>query len=67
MSRGTQHLPLRIDPETLARIDAEVERQNRTRAGEPYSRSTWIRQAIRERLDKLERGRRPAGPAEQAG
>lgn len=58
MSRGTPLTPLRLSAELLDRIDAEVERQNRTRAEEPYNRTSWIRQAIEERLAKLERGRK---------
>lgn len=57
MSRGTPLTPLRLSTELLARIDAEVARQNETRIGEPYNRTSWIRQAIEERLAKLARGR----------
>jgi hypothetical protein len=41
----------------LARIDAEIEKNNERRTEEPYDRASWIRQAIEERLLHLERSR----------
>jgi hypothetical protein len=58
MSRGSPVVLLRLPPALLVALDAEVERQNATRVDEPYDRSGWVRQAIRERLAKLGRGRR---------
>lgn len=61
MSLGSPQVILRVPQHLLDRIDEEVWRQNASRAGEPYDRSSWIRQAITERLAKLERGRKPTG------
>jgi hypothetical protein len=58
MSRGTPLTPIRLSADLVALIDAEVARQNATRADPPYNRSSWIRQAIQQRLDHLARARR---------
>jgi hypothetical protein len=58
MSRGNPITLLRLPPDLLRLIDEEVIRQNAFRPGEPYTRSSWIRQALKERLDHLARARR---------
>jgi hypothetical protein len=58
MSRGTRHTPLRLSADLLDRIDREIEFTNERRAGEPFTRSAWIRQAIEEKLAHSERSRR---------
>lgn len=58
MSRGTKHTILRLAPELLARIHEAIDQNNSRRADEPYNLTSWIRQAIEERLAKLERGRK---------
>lgn len=60
MSRGTKITPLRLSPELLSRIHAAIDSNNMRRSEEPYDLTGWIRQAIEERLAKLERGRKSA-------
>lgn len=58
MSKGNPKVVLRLTPELLAQVHSAIERNNLTRTDEPYDVSEWIRQAIRERLDKQERSRK---------
>lgn len=71
MGRGTTITPLRLSTAMLDRIRAAIDSNNKRRSDEPYDLSMWIRQAIEERLAKLERGRKdakqPAKPAEADG
>ncbi len=57
MSKGSPIVPVRILPDLLAEMDAEVARLNTRRAAEPWNRTAFIVAAINERLDKLSRGR----------
>lgn len=71
MSRGTRITPLRLSDELLERIQAAIDSNNARRGNKPYNVTSWIRMAIEERLDKLERGRKgraaKKAPAEAAG
>lgn len=59
MSKGSPFVAIRVPADLLAALDASVESCNHSRTEEPYDRSAWIRVAIRERLAKLARGRKP--------
>lgn len=70
--RGKRIIPIRLADELVEQIDQAIASNNDRRADAPYDRTAWIIQAIKERLDKLARGRkaakRKAGPAgDQAG
>jgi hypothetical protein len=68
MSKGTRITPLRIPPDLLALIDESIVSNNAWRVDEEYNRTTWIIQAIKERLAKLARARRHRRTSsEQAG
>jgi hypothetical protein len=71
MSKGSPVVPVRIPAELLAVIDATVSRVNVKTRGEPYTRSSWILAAIRDRLAHMERAKKPrrraAGPARSEG
>lgn len=58
MSRGTPITPLRLPRDLVEQIDRAIAQNNRTRFGEPWNRTSWIVQAIKERLAKQERSRR---------
>lgn len=52
MSKGTPITCVRIPPDMLAQVDALVERSITHAAEEPWTRTSWIVQAIREKLAK---------------
>lgn len=69
-TRGTRITPLRLKPDLVAQIKAAYAAANLTRREEPYNLTSWIVQAITEKLAKLERGRKPrhrAGGVGQGG
>ncbi len=49
---------LRLPPDLLARVEVAIASANQRRTEEEYNVQGWIRQAIEEKLAKLERGRR---------
>jgi len=51
------YLPMRIDNELVKAIDMQIARHNRRKNAEPITRSSWIRDAIRERLTHLRRAK----------
>lgn len=57
-SKGTRITPLRLSDELLDRIHASIASNNGRRREEEYNLTSWIRQAIEERLAKLERSRK---------
>lgn len=61
MSKGNPKIIIRVSPDTLAKIREAIDSNNVRRGAEPYDLSGWIRQAIEERLAKLERGRKGSG------
>lgn len=56
MSKGSQIVPVRIEPALLAEIDAAVRRS--MDSFDPHTRSSWILSAIREKLAHQRRGKR---------
>ena len=64
MNRGNRIVGVRLEPDLLEQLTAAIESNNAARKGPPYSLSSWIRQAILERLDKQRRARsKKGGPA----
>jgi hypothetical protein len=59
MSAGSQIIPVRLAAELLDDMDEAIAAANCSRRAEPYTRSSWLRAVVREKLAKLERGRRP--------
>lgn len=57
MSKGSQVIPVRLGDELLRELDKEIQKQNRTRHDEPYTRSSWIRKALADRFAHLSRSR----------
>lgn len=70
MSRGSPIIRVRVPAELLARIEAKVLRSQDSK-DEPYTLSSWIISAIREKLGKHARsnkgrpGRRQKGGADE--
>lgn len=58
MSKGNPIIKLRVTPELLDRIRKAIDQNNERRGDQPYDLSGWLRQAVEERLDKLERARK---------
>ena len=61
MSKGSPIIPIRFPQELLAQVDKEVARAERTRPGEPWTRSSFVLAAVRAFLAKRERSRRGGG------
>lgn len=57
MAKGSPIIKTRVSPELLERIYTAIDMNNSRRKDEPYDLSGWLRQAIEERLAKLERSR----------
>lgn len=57
--RGTKITTLRIPAELRKRIEAAMISANRTRKDQPYTTTAWIIAALMEKLDHLQRSRRP--------
>jgi hypothetical protein len=57
-NKGSPTVTLRFEPELLALLDAEIDRTSGRRKGPPYTRSTWMRQAV---IDKLRHAARSRG------
>jgi hypothetical protein len=55
MSRGSPLLTVRIPAELLVLIDQAVARSKDTRAAGPWTRSSFVVQAIEEKLGKMAR------------
>lgn len=58
MSKGSPIVPVRIPIDLLEAIDREIGAVNVRRTKEPYYRSSFILDAVREKLDKYARGRK---------
>jgi hypothetical protein len=50
MSKGSPLIALRLPGETLAMLDQLIEKNNRSKRGEPWTRSSWLRDCI---IDKV--------------
>lgn len=59
MSKGSPVIPCRFPADLLAQVDQTIRRSQDTRAGEPWNRTTFILQAVRDKLNHMERSRRP--------
>ena len=57
MSKGSPIVPIRVPAELLVEVDRYVSESADSRKGEPWSRSSFIVTAIRDKLFHLERGR----------
>jgi hypothetical protein len=57
MSKGSPVIPLRVPPEVLALVDGAVERSQTARRAGGWSRSSFILEAITEKLAKMKRSR----------
>jgi len=55
MSKGNVIVPIRIPPTELAAIDEQIKRSLGKRKAGDYNRTSWIIQAIREKLNHLAR------------
>lgn len=58
MSKGSRVVPVRMPDELMEEIMAYIVRRNWATMTEPYSLSTFIRKAIREKLDHAKRSSR---------
>ena len=58
MSKGSRIVPVRVPDELLVRLSAAVERSARTRFDGPWSVSEFVRSAIEDKLQHMERSRR---------
>lgn len=61
MSKGNDRYTVRIGPELITEMEEVIARTHLTRNDQPWTSSDFIRVAIREKLDKMERGRKPYG------
>ena len=58
MSKGSRIVPIRIPAELESRILIAIDVRNKHSSEEPFSMSEWIRKAIMEKLDHLERSKK---------
>jgi len=58
MSKGTPIVTLRVSNELRNRINESIASANYYTKIEPYTLSSWILHAVKEKLDKIERGRK---------
>ncbi len=58
-TKGNPVLGCRVSRTLLARLEAQLQLSAIWRRGEQWTRATFIESAIREKLDKMARGRRP--------
>lgn len=67
MSRGTKVIPVRLAQELLDLIDREIEIRARHATVEPWTRSDFIRSAIREKVrhKRASRGERKNAPSKK--
>jgi hypothetical protein len=55
MSKGNPKIQIRLTVDDLALIESSIHSANLRRPDVPYDVSSWVRHAIREKLDKLRR------------
>lgn len=59
MSKGNKVVPVRFTPEELQAIAEAIESANDHTRDEPYTVSSWIRKAVKDKLAHLSRSKRP--------
>jgi hypothetical protein len=59
MSKGTKVYPVRLDPGLMEDVEITIERRNMMTREAPWTLSDFLRIAIREKIRKMERCRRP--------
>jgi len=64
MSKGNPIVQIRLTAETISRIESIIHLSNMRRKDAPYDLSSWIRHAIKEKLDKLARSKKAPSSAE---
>lgn len=57
MSKGSPIIPIRIPAEVLASMDLTIVQRNTYTHNEPWSRSSFIISAIKDKIAKMERSR----------
>lgn len=67
MSKGNRMIGVRVSDEEYQELLAQLAMTNKTTWGEPYTLSAWVRTAIREKLAKMARGRKPRKKKEETG
>ena len=65
MSKGSKVVPVRIEAELLAMIDLLILRANEHTQEEPYTRSSWIKKALAEKINHLARSKKKRCRIEQ--
>jgi TPP-dependent pyruvate/acetoin dehydrogenase alpha subunit len=58
--RGSRIMTVRMDDDTIARIQAQVDRSVTYSKDEPYTIGGWIKKAVAEKLAHLERSKKPS-------
>jgi hypothetical protein len=56
--KGSKIIPVRFPAEELAAVEAYLKESESTRSGEPWTISTFIKKAVREKLDHIQRSRK---------
>jgi len=59
MSKGNPVVQVRVPMETLQEVNDTIAKRNATTSGEFHTLSSFVLAAIREKLDKMKRSRRP--------
>lgn len=58
-SKGSRIIPIRLPSDLLDQVDKAVQGSELRRKGEPWTRSSFIRRAIEEKLAHAARSRKP--------
>lgn len=54
---GNRILTFRFPPELVAEMEAAIHASNAVRKGEPHTWSSWVREAIENKINHAKRGR----------
>lgn len=60
MSKGTKAFPVRLPNKLLQEVNETIQRRNDHSKEEPWTFSDFVRIALREKISKMERGRKGA-------
>jgi hypothetical protein len=66
VSKGTRIIGIRVPDALRAKIETAVTRSEQSATREPFTLTTFILAAIREKLDHMARSRRPGRRRKQA-